>query len=101
MASRLELQTKLESILGSRNVYYQPPENIKIGYPAIIYSLGDIVTRTANDNKYAINKCYEITIVDGKPDNPAIEAILKLPFSRYVRHYVSNNLQHDLIELYF
>ena len=26
MASRLELQAKLEELLGSKNVYYQPPE---------------------------------------------------------------------------
>ena len=38
MASRIKLQAKLEELLGSRNVYYQPPETLKIEYPAIIYS---------------------------------------------------------------
>ena len=41
MASRLELQDTLETILESRNVYFNPPESIKMNYPAIIYKLDD------------------------------------------------------------
>ena len=37
MGTRLELQSKLEEILGSRQVYYQPPETVKMEYPAIVY----------------------------------------------------------------
>jgi len=33
MGTRLELQNLLENILGSRNVYFQPPENLKLNYP--------------------------------------------------------------------
>ena len=32
MASRLKLQTMLEEILGSRNVYFNPPESVKMKY---------------------------------------------------------------------
>lgn len=42
MASRLNLQTFLEEILESRNVYFQPPESVKMKYPAIVYALDDI-----------------------------------------------------------
>ena len=51
MAGRLELQSKLEELLGTRNVYYQPPESIKIGYPAIVYFKNNIVNRYANDGR--------------------------------------------------
>ena len=47
MASRLDLQSKLEKLLGNKNVYYQPPESLKMEYPAIRYSRSDI------DSKYA------------------------------------------------
>ena len=42
MANRLDLQALLEDLLGSRNVYYQPPESVKMNYPAIVYALEDI-----------------------------------------------------------
>ena len=38
MKTRLELQNKLEELLGFRHVYYQPPESVKMEYPAIRYS---------------------------------------------------------------
>ena len=39
MGTRIELQLKLEEILGSRHVYFQPPASIKMTYPAIVYEL--------------------------------------------------------------
>lgn len=101
MASRLELQSKLEELLGSRNVYYQPPENFKINYPAIIYNKSDIDSTKADNLNYVNTTRYNIIIVDRKPDNPVILKILKLPLSRYDRHYISDNLNHDSINLYF
>lgn len=101
MASRLELQKKLEELLESENVYYQPPESKKMSYPAIRYSLDDIETNYANDNPYSLSKKYVVIVIDRLPDNPVIKKILSLPMSSYSRHYVSDNLNHDVIELYF
>lgn len=101
MASRLELQSKLEELLGSRNVYYQPPENFKINYPAIIYNKSDIDSTKADNLNYVNTTRYNVIIVDRKPDNPVISKILKLSLSSYDRHYVSDNLNHDSINLYF
>lgn len=42
MGTRLELQNKLEELLGSRHVYFQPPESVKMEYPAIKYSMTGI-----------------------------------------------------------
>ena len=101
MASRLELQTKLEELLGSRNVYYQPPESLKMEYPAIRYSKSDIESRHADDMNYSKFTLYEIIVIDRRPDNGVIDKILELPLSSFDRHYVSNNLNHDVINLYF
>ena len=43
MADRLDLQGLLEELLESRNVYYKPPESIKMQYPAIRYSKKKII----------------------------------------------------------
>ena len=101
MDRRLELQTKLEELLGSRNVYYQPPENLKMEYPAIRYSKSNISSRHADDMKYSNVTRYEIIVIDKRPDNEVIDKILQLSYSSYDRHYVSDNLNHDAITLYY
>lgn len=99
MGSRLELQNLLEFILGSRNVYYQPPESIKIKYPAIIYSRNDIDNNFADDIVYMQNHTYQIIVIDANPDSEIVDKISKLPMCRYNRHYTSDNLNHDVFIL--
>ena len=101
MGSRLELQSKLEELLNSKNVYYQPPENLKMEYPAIRYSKSNITSRHADGMKYSNFTSYEITVIDRRPDNDVINKILDLPLSSFNRHYTSDNLSHDTIILYF
>lgn len=96
MGSRLELQNLLESILGSRNVYYQPPESIRINYPAIIYSRNDIDNKFADDIVYMQNHTYQVIVIDANPDSKIIDKMSKLPMCRYDRHYTSDNLNHDV-----
>lgn len=101
MASRIDLQNKLVELLGNNNVYYQPPENLKMEYPCIRYSKNKIRSNHANNAKYSNFNSYQIIVIDPRPDNPVIQKILNLPFSEYDRNYVSNNLNHDVIILYF
>ena len=95
------MQTKLEELLGLKNVYYQPPESIKMEYPAIRYSKTDIDTKSANDSNYIVNNRYEIIVIDRRPDNPLVYKLLQLPMCSYERHYISDNLHHDVLTLYY
>lgn len=101
MASRVELQSELEELLGSRNVYYQPPESLKMEYPCIRYSKNDIDSKYANNKKYINTTQYQIIVIDRKPDNIVIDKILELPLSSYNNHYTSDNLHHDVITIYY
>lgn len=101
MASRLELQTKLEELLGSRNVYYQPPESVKMEYPAIVYSKSDIRTTHANDAVYSKRTQYSLIVISKKPDEPVIDKLLSIQYCSYDRQYKSDNLNHDVLTLYF
>lgn len=101
MATRLELQAKLEELLGSKNVYYNPPETLKISYPAIIYYKSKIETRKANNSTYSKNTRYDITVIDKRPDNPVIDKLMELPYCSYDRPYKSDNLYHDVLSLYY
>lgn len=95
------LQTKLEELFDSKNVYYQPPENLKMGYPAIRYSLSDIESLKADDTLYVGFRGYDVVVIDKNPENPVIEKLLALPNSSYDRHYVNDNLYHDIIKIYY
>ena len=101
MSSRVELQTTLESLLGSRNVYYQPPETIKMDYPAIKYSKTNIRVNHANNSNYISKICYQIIVIDSKPDNPVIDKLLSLPYCTYNRYYKADGLNHDVFTLYY
>lgn len=101
MASRVELHEELKKLLGSSNVYYQPPESVKMEYPAIRYKKSDIDTTHANNQPYTHKKKYEIVVIDRKPDNPVIDKILKMPTASWSQGYAAENLNHDVITLYY
>lgn len=101
MGSRLELQSKLEDLLGVKHVYYQPPESLKLEYPAIVYSKSRIDKRNANDSAYRLNTRYDLVVIDRRPDNPVVEKLLALPYCSYDRSYKSDNLNHDSLTIYY
>ena len=101
MASRLELQSKFEGVLGSRNVYFQPPSSVRMQYPAIVYSRKDIEGRFANDKIYRKLPCYEAILIDKNPDSEFIDKILDLPYCSFDRHYEADNLNHDVFTIFY
>ncbi len=100
MASRLELHEKLCAILGSRNVYFQPPASVRLNYPAIIYSRKDIDNRYADDLVYKQDTAYDVTVIDPNPDSEIVVEVSRLPTCRFDRHYKADNLNHDVFTLY-
>lgn len=101
MRPRAELHEILCNVLGSRNVYFQPPETIKLKYPAIIYSRDNIRNYHANDNVYNQMIVYQLMIIDKNPDSNIVQNISKLPLCQFNRHYVADNLNHDIFLIYF
>lgn len=101
MADRVDLQSLLEELLDSRNVYYQPPETTKMQYPAVRYSKKNITNTYANNSKYSMRDCYELMVISKLPDNPIIKKLLMLPYCRYDRHYIADNLNHDVLTIYY
>lgn len=101
MADRLDLQGLLEELLESRNVYYQPPESVKMQYPAIRYSKKNIQSAYANNSKYLMRDCYELIVISRKPDDPVIKKLLALPYCGYDRPYIADNLYHDVLTIYY
>ena len=90
----------LENVLGSRNVYFQPPESVKLKYPCVIYEKADIETVKANNNDYLLNERYTVTYITDDPDSELTYEFLKLPYCSYDRRYVTNNLNHEVFTIY-
>lgn len=101
MSRRLELQTLLTDVLGSKNVYFQPPASVKMSYPCFVYSLDDINTNYADDLSYMRKKKYKITLVDKDPDSRFVDILLDRTNASFSRFYTADNLNHWVFLLYF
>lgn len=101
MRPRVELQVLLESILGTRNVYFQPPENLKLKYPCIIYEYSGTKAIPADNIKYLKYKKYTVTYIDESPVSEIPGVIEDLPHCSLDRHYVSDRLNHTTFTLYY
>ena len=101
MGSRLKLQEELEKLLGTRNVYFQPPPSLKMKYPCIVYERARINTQYADNLPYKLDMVYYVTSIDSNPDSEIPKKLSWFPKSAFQRHYVSDNLYHDQYRIIF
>ena len=99
--SRKVLHQILVDLLGSRNVYFQPPASVKMQYPAIVYSRSRIDQKRADDRLYSMRKAYTVTVIDADPDSGIPDRVAELPLCRFSRHFKADNLNHDVYDVYF
>ena len=97
----MDLQKCLSDILGSDEVYYQAPESKKMSYPSIVYFLDDINHLYANDKKYKEKRRYMITLIDRNSESSFIDDILALPYCSFDRHYIIDNLNHFIFNIFW
>lgn len=99
MGLRLELQRLLEEI--TDNVYFQPPTNVQLKYPCIIYKRDFADTKFADNVPYAHKRRYMVTVIDQNPDSEIPGKVATLPMSLFNRFYTVDNLNHDVFSIYF
>jgi len=99
--SRIELQALLETILGTRNVYFQPPATIRMSYPCIVYSLTRGLNRYADNIKYRNLRQYSVTVIDRSPTSKIADAIELLDYCELNTTFAHENLNHYVFTLYF
>lgn len=101
MADRPDLQTFFEDLLGSRYVYKDPPESVRMSYPAIKFSRAKIDNTFANNRVYKQDDRYEVIAIYRDPDDELPRKISRLPMCVHDRHYIADNLHHDVFTLYY
>lgn len=100
--SRLLLHDILGELAGdTAHVYFQPPTNTEIVYPAIIYTRDFANTQFADNNPYRRTKRYMVTVIDKNPDSVIPDKVADLPMCLFERKYTANQLNHDVFNLYF
>lgn len=101
MSRRIELQELLEKLLGSENVYFQPPTNKKMQYDCIRYSRIKSKPDYADNIPYNLHDCYQVIAIYKDPDSDLPHKIAMLPMCSHNRHYTADNLNHDVFTLYY
>ena len=128
MASRLKLQKELEAILLQKtnfefpfennshteelitfentngllpNVYYQPPKTKDIKYPCIIYGRENIKNSFANNKVMFQQRSYKVTVIDENPDSEIVTRVSQMNTCKFVTHFTSDGLNHDVFSLYY
>jgi hypothetical protein len=92
----------LKAVLGSENVYFQPPEDRRIEYPCIVYERDDVLTKHADNLAYKVDAAYQVTYIDHDPDgvDNVRDDLLMLPHSKFDRHFATSGLNHDVFVIH-
>jgi hypothetical protein len=99
MAPRPQLHNLLLTFCD--HVYFQPPTNITLEYPCIIYNRDYAETEFADDIPYNISLRYMITVIDRNPDSDIPGKIASMPMSLFNRFYTADDLNHDVYRVFF
>lgn len=98
---RYQLQTLLEAALGSDHVYFQPPSNVQMKYPCIVYNRDNADTLFAGNKPYRYTKRYQVTVISQDPDSGISDKVAALPLCTYERFFTADNLNHDVLNIFF
>lgn len=96
MDSRPVLRERLQEIMGSNKVYFDPPTNTAMEYPCIKYELSKRRSGFANGNRYIRHDSYTVTLIDKNPKTAVetCEKIEALDYAMFDRTYVADGLHH-------
>lgn len=97
----LKLQEILSGIPGVSKAYFQPPANLSMSFPCIVYERDAVATVFANNTPYRHTNRYQVTVIDQDPDSEIPAGVEALPLSSFSRHFTADGLHHDVYNLYF
>lgn len=102
MEKRLKLQKELEDILGTRHVFFQPPETLKLTYPCIVYTREPKSISRADNNAYRITDRYTVTLIQKSPEDNFVDSLLThFQMIEHDQHFAVDNLYHDIFTLFY
>jgi hypothetical protein len=94
-----EIHTLLKTLC--EQVYFQPPTNVIMSYPCIVYHRDSANTEFADNYPYSYTKRYQVTVIDRNPNSEIPDKIAALPMSSFSRFFTADNLNHDVFNVFF
>ena len=83
------------------NVYFTPPENIQLKYPACIVTREDVDAQKANNKNYITRVNYKLVYIS---KSEADDIFIKIPntfmYSDFRTEYKVNGLYHKVFVIY-
>lgn len=83
------------------NVYYQPPESVKLKYPCIIYAMETLSPQYADNNPYLLHTSYGMRYITREPDDETVYNLALLPKCKHGKMYAKDNLYHHSYTIYY
>mgnify|MGYP000987918660 CR=1 FL=1 len=99
MGRRLEFDAVLRTMVP--NVYFQPPGDIDMQFPCIVYQRDGDKTEYADNAPYFSRQRYQVTVIHSDVDNTIREAVAAMPMSSFRRFFTANHLNHDVYSVFF
>lgn len=100
MRTYRDLLHLLQKAVDHNRVYFQPPENLKIGYPAVIFHLSKIKLDHADDVPYKGAREYSVTLIAKEPEPKVLDEILKIPYTTLDTTYIVDGMNHFVFTTY-
>jgi hypothetical protein len=97
MTTRLKLHQRLvEMVNGAAKIYYSPPSNIDIEYPACIYTVDGERTRHADNTKYKLAMSYQVKLILETIESPLLDIFVNNVDFVFVTYY-PDNVHHTFV----
>jgi hypothetical protein len=101
MKTRDEVQTMLEEVLGSKNVYFQAPPNTGMKYPCIVYRFDHFDMKKADNTPYMLTGRWEIHHMYKSIKNDMKEKMLFIaPYVTFDRRIVTDGVYNDYYTIF-
>lgn len=74
-----------------------------MSYPCFVFSRSAQQVVHADNAPYHRSQRYQVTYIDRDPDPESgiLEKVADLPLCAFERHFVVDNLNHDIFNIYF
>lgn len=97
---RSDFHARLQALAPGYRIYFQPPSDVKMAYPAIVYELDRVVKKRADNRTYLQDRRYQVKLITKNPDDPVFDALASLVHSEFERHYTTDTLNHFVFNIY-
>lgn len=102
MAERKSLEALLKTAVDQNaHFYFQPPEGLKMQYPAVVYKRSRPAVVHADNKPYKVNDAYNLTYITRDPDSEYPDKLARLPMCSSDTNFVNDNLYHWVYTIYY